>query len=86
VIFSALPDSPQLDFFSLHLRELEIVGSCNDEDRLDDALEQLTNPTLALHEIITHEIPFDRWPDAFALAQAGHDRALKIALTFPASP
>jgi threonine dehydrogenase-like Zn-dependent dehydrogenase len=35
-----------------------------------------------LHEIVTHAIPFERWPEAFALARDGHDRALKVALTF----
>jgi threonine dehydrogenase-like Zn-dependent dehydrogenase len=83
VIFSALPQPPPFDFFSLHLRELEIVGSCNDEDHLDEALEFLRDPTLALNEIITHQIPFNQWPDAFSLARDGHDRALKVALTFP---
>jgi threonine dehydrogenase-like Zn-dependent dehydrogenase len=38
---------------------------------------------MAIHEIITHRIPFANWPDAFTLARDGHDRALKIALTFP---
>jgi threonine dehydrogenase-like Zn-dependent dehydrogenase len=83
VIFSALPDPPALDLFSLHIREQEIVGSCNDEDRLDEALECLSDSTLALHELITHQIPFDRWPEAFTLARDAHDRALKVALTFP---
>jgi len=82
VIFSALPESPQLDLFSLHLHELEIVGCCNDEERLDEALQCLRDPALALHELVTHEIPFKRWSEAFALARNGHDRVLKIALTF----
>ena len=83
VIFSALPDAAALDLFSVHLRELEIVGACNDEERLDDALRCLGDRELALHEIITHAIPFARWAEAFALARDGHDRALKVALTFP---
>ncbi|MBE3072373.1 MAG: alcohol dehydrogenase catalytic domain-containing protein [Acidobacteria bacterium] len=82
VVFSALPGALALDLMSLHLRELEIVGACNDEERLDDALECLSDPALALHEIVTHALPFERWPEAFALAREGHDRALKIALTF----
>jgi len=82
VIFSALPEQTALDLFSLHLRELEIVGACNDEERLDDALRCLGDPELALHEIITHELPFARWAEAFALARDGHDRTLKVALTF----
>ena len=83
VIFSALPDHVTLDLFSLHLRELEIVGACNDEERLDEALQCLGDPTLALHEIVTHALPFAQWPEALALARDGHDHALKVALTFP---
>jgi len=83
VIFSALPQAAALDLVSLHLRELEIVGACNDEERLDDALACLSDPALALHEIITHALPFVQWQEAFALARHGHDRALKVALTFP---
>lgn len=83
VIFSALHAPPALDLFTLHLRELEIIGSCNDEDRLDEALAHLGDSRLALHEIVTHAIPLARWPEAFALARDGHDRALKVALTFP---
>ncbi len=83
VIFSALVEPTALDLFSLHLRELEVVGACNDEERLDDALSCLSDPTLALHEIVTHALPFAEWPEAFALARDGHDRALKVALTFP---
>ncbi len=83
VVFSALPETTALDLVSLHLRELEIVGSCNDEERLDAALPCLSDPELALHEIITHTLPFAQWPEAFALARDGHDRALKVALTFP---
>jgi threonine dehydrogenase-like Zn-dependent dehydrogenase len=85
VVFSALPETTALDMVSLHLRELEIVGSCNDEERLDSALQCLSDPELALHEIVTHTLPFAQWPEAFALARDGHDRALKVALTFPES-
>jgi threonine dehydrogenase-like Zn-dependent dehydrogenase len=65
------------------VRELEVVGACNDEDRLDEALQCLMDPALALQEIITHTLPFERWREAFDLARNGHDRALKVALTFP---
>jgi len=83
VVFSALPEAVALDLTSLHLREQEIVGACNDEERLDDALRCLSDPELALHEIVTHALPFARWTEAFALARDGHDRALKVAITFP---
>ena len=83
VVFSALPEPPSIDWFALHVRELEIAGSCNDEERLDEALLCLSDPALALHEIVTHAIPFPRWREAFALARDGHAQALKVALTFP---
>jgi 2-desacetyl-2-hydroxyethyl bacteriochlorophyllide A dehydrogenase len=83
VVFSALSEPAVLDLVSLHLRELEIVGACNDEERLDEALRCLSDPELALQEIVTHALPFAQWPEAFALARDGHDRALKVALTFP---
>jgi len=83
VIFSALPEAVTLDLVPLHLGEQEIVGACNDEERLDEALRCLSDPGLALHEIVTHALPFTRWREAFALASDGHDRALKVALTFP---
>jgi 2-desacetyl-2-hydroxyethyl bacteriochlorophyllide A dehydrogenase len=83
VVFSALPGPMTLDLTSLHIREMEIVGSCNDEERIDEALLCLEDPVLALHELITHALPFSQWAEAFALARHGHDRALKVALTFP---
>jgi threonine dehydrogenase-like Zn-dependent dehydrogenase len=86
VVFSALPEATALDLFSLHLRELEIVGACNDEERLDGALQCLSDPQLALSDIVTHRLPFARWEEAFALARDGHDRALKVGLTFPDEP
>ena len=83
VIFSALPEPAPLDLFSLHVRELEIVGACNDEERLDESLACLSDPALGLHEIVTHSFPLGRWAEAFALARDGHDQALKVAFTFP---
>ncbi|MCC7374443.1 MAG: alcohol dehydrogenase catalytic domain-containing protein [Verrucomicrobiales bacterium] len=84
VIFSAVANATPLELTPVHVRELEIVGACNDEDRLDEALLCLRDPELGLADLITHQLPFDRWPEAFELARHGHDRALKVALTFPA--
>lgn len=82
VIFSSVQPPPALDLFSLHVRELEVVGACNDEERLDDSLACLADPALGLPGLVTHELPFARWREAFELARHGHDRALKVALTF----
>jgi 2-desacetyl-2-hydroxyethyl bacteriochlorophyllide A dehydrogenase len=82
VVFSSLKEPVAIDLFTLHLMELEIVGACNDEDMMDESLECLSDPSLALHEIITHELPFGRWKEAFDLARNGHDRALKVSIQF----
>src|SRR5690606_31996368 len=59
VIFSSIKAPMPLDLFTLHLSELEIVGACNDENKLDESLECLADPAMALEEIITHQIPFE---------------------------
>ncbi|KAA9346757.1 zinc-dependent alcohol dehydrogenase [Larkinella humicola] len=82
VIFSAVLQPVPINLFPLHLSELEIVGACNDENRLDEALRCLSDPELALHEVITQEIRFEDWKKAFDLASHQHDRALKVALVF----
>ena len=82
VVFSALKEPVAIDLFAIHLAELEIVGACNDEDRMKESLACLTDPLLAIHEIITHEIAFENWEEAFDLARNGHDRALKVSIMF----
>jgi len=86
VIFSALPGETPIDLFRVHLEELEIVGACSDEDRLDDAVARLSDPTLKLHELVTHAFPLERYNEALTLAATGHDRALKVAFVFEADP
>jgi threonine dehydrogenase-like Zn-dependent dehydrogenase len=85
VLFSAIHDAPRVDLFRVHLNELEVVGACNDEEFLDDALYCLSDPKLSVGELITHEFPLYQWERAFDLARAGKDRALKVALTFERS-
>lgn len=82
VIFSLLKDPVPIDLFALHVSELEIVGCCNDENRMDEALECLKDPTLGLSDLVTHQIPFENWQEAFYLARDRHDKALKVALKF----
>lgn len=82
VVFSSIKDPVSLNLFALHISELEIVGSCNDENRIEESLQCLADSTLCLEEIITHQIPFSNWEEAFSLAQDGHDKALKVAITF----
>jgi len=82
VVFSAAYQSAPIDLFSIHVLELEIAGACNDENKIDEALACLGDRSLALEDIVTRQIPFDNWKEAFDLARNGHDRVLKVALVF----
>jgi threonine dehydrogenase-like Zn-dependent dehydrogenase len=82
VVFSALSGETPLNLFDLHMRELEIVGACNDQARFDDAITSLSDPALRLNELITHTFPLQAYPEALALAATGHDCALRVAFVF----
>ncbi|MCC7407494.1 MAG: alcohol dehydrogenase catalytic domain-containing protein [Phycisphaeraceae bacterium] len=82
VIFSPIPGQTPIDLFAVSCKELEIVGACNDQDRLDEAVKKLTDPSLNLSRLITHRFPLDRFRDAFDVAAGQHQQALKVALTF----
>lgn len=82
VVFSLIEGLVPINLFDLHVSELEIVGCCNDENKMDESLACLADPALNLAEIITHEIPLDDWKEAFYLARDRHDKALKVALRF----
>ena len=81
-VFSAVMGKTPVDLFKVHVKELNIHGSCNDIDYLDEAMHLLTDESLNLPAMITHEFPLDRWADAFALAANGKDSALKVSITF----
>lgn len=81
-VFSAVPNMPRIDLFRVHVKELNISGSCNDENFLDEALEAIGDKKLGLGQMITHRIPFQDWEKAFWLAEYGKDEALKVTLTF----
>lgn len=82
VVFTLLEKPVPIDLFKLHISELEIVGCCNDEDRMDQSLICLKDASLNLSELVTHQIPIDNWKEAFHLARDRHDKALKVALIF----
>jgi 2-desacetyl-2-hydroxyethyl bacteriochlorophyllide A dehydrogenase len=86
VVFSAIPDPVPLDLFRLHVKELEIIGSCNDKDKLDPAVPLLSDPRLSLSDLITHRLPLADFQRAFALAESSRDEALKVAFTFDGEP
>jgi threonine dehydrogenase-like Zn-dependent dehydrogenase len=82
VVFSGIAEPVPLDLFRLHVKELEILGSCNDEGCLDEALSCLSDAALGLDAIITHRLPFAEWRRAIELASERKDEALKVAITF----
>jgi threonine dehydrogenase-like Zn-dependent dehydrogenase len=82
VVFSAVPGNTPLDLFSVHVRELEIAGACNDEDRLDEALDWLAGAGRGIECLLTHRFPLSGWSEAFELARSGRDVAMKVAFVF----
>lgn len=82
VVFSLLENPVAIDLFNLHISELEIIGCCNDEFKIDESLACLKDPELNLSEIITHQVPFENWEEAFYLAKERHDKALKVSIVF----
>jgi 2-desacetyl-2-hydroxyethyl bacteriochlorophyllide A dehydrogenase len=80
VIFSAFLENVPVDLFTVHMKELEIVGACNDRNRFDESVRLLADKQWS--ELITHQFPLEAYSEAFALARAAKDKALKIALTF----
>lgn len=81
VLFSAVPGDTPVDLFSVHVKELELIGACNDQDRLDDALAYLAAHSAALADLVTHRLPLEDYAAALDLAAHAHDRAIKIAMT-----
>ncbi|NLW49918.1 MAG: alcohol dehydrogenase catalytic domain-containing protein [Candidatus Brocadiaceae bacterium] len=80
VLFSPVPGPVSLDLFDVHVRELEIVGACNDQDRFDEAVALLREPSLALGELVTHRLPMRDYREAFRLAERGREEAMKVAI------
>ena len=81
-VFSAIAGLAQINLFRVHIKELNICGSCNDENYLDQALRLLGDKDLRLDQLITHRLPFDHWQRAFELAEKGKDEALKVTMLF----
>jgi len=82
VLFTALPEKTPIDLMRVHLKELHIIGSNNDENYMDEAMRLLASPIMKLHSIITHEIPFGQWEEAFHLASEGKEHCLKVSMIF----
>ena len=79
-LFAALSGMTPIDLFKVHIKELSICGSCNDMDYLDKAMQLLSDPSLDLGGVITHQFPFDKWRDAFEQAENGKETGLKATM------
>lgn len=81
-VFSTLAERTPVDIMRIHVKELDFLGVCNDENLLDEALACLDDADLALDSLITHRVPFAEWERAFDLAANHKDKALKVSMTF----
>ncbi|MCL2774700.1 MAG: alcohol dehydrogenase catalytic domain-containing protein [Oscillospiraceae bacterium] len=79
-MFSAIHDKVPVDMFKVHVKELNICGSCNDMDYLDDAMDILSKSRIS--DVITHELPFNEYKKAFALASDKTSETLKVSMIF----
>ena len=82
VLFAAAAGRTPVDLFTVHIKELEIIGACNDQDRFDEAVQKLSDPALNLSQLVTHTFPIEDYQQAFGLAANGKDQAIKVAFTF----
>jgi 2-desacetyl-2-hydroxyethyl bacteriochlorophyllide A dehydrogenase len=82
VIFSAIFGKTPIDLFKVHVKELEIIGACNDNDMLDRAVGMLADKRLGLDKLVTHRFALEDFEKAFALAETGREEAMKVAFVF----
>ncbi len=82
VVFSAIHEPTPVDLFHVHLKELEIIGACSDLNRLDEAVAILQNEPELSGDLITHRFRLEEYEKAFAQADQGKERAMKVAFVF----
>lgn len=82
VLFSALAGQTPVDLLPVHVKELAIIGACNDADKMNEAAALLSCPELSLGELVTQRFPLAGYREAFRLAEAAREESLKVAFTF----
>jgi threonine dehydrogenase-like Zn-dependent dehydrogenase len=85
VVFSAVLGQTAIDLFPVHVKELQIVGACNDVDMLDAAIARLADKRLGLSTLVTHRFNLDDYQRAFELASKGREQAMKVAFEMEAA-
>lgn len=81
-VFSAIAGKASVDMFKVHVKELNICGSCNDMNYIDRALEYLEKYQNDFTKMITHQFAIEAYKEAFELAEKGKDTALKVSFAF----
>jgi L-iditol 2-dehydrogenase/L-idonate 5-dehydrogenase len=82
VMVGLLPSGPQPVLISLAItRELDLRGSFRFNNEIDDVITALTNGTLHIEPVITHEYPLTKGLEAFATAKNSAESG-KVLLDF----
>jgi len=82
VIFASLHGGTPVDLFEVQMKELEIVGSVNDEDMFDEAVRLVAQGQPVFADLVTHRFALDDYRAAFDLADTGQSQAVKVAFVF----
>jgi L-idonate 5-dehydrogenase len=86
VMVGLLPSGPQPVLISLAItRELELLGSFRFNDEMDDVIAALTDGSLYVEPVITHEFPLEQGLDAFKMARNSAESG-KVLLNFAPVP
>ncbi len=80
VIFASLLGETPIDLMAVQTKELEIVGACNDQEQLDNALAYLEAEHEALAPLITHTFPLANYQEALHQAATKPEQTVKVAL------
>ena len=78
--FSYPTSTVTLDMAAVHMRELEILGSCRCPHTFDVLAELIAQQRLQPAEFISAVLPLEELPRAFALARSGSKELFKILI------
>ncbi|MBO1269873.1 L-idonate 5-dehydrogenase [Arthrobacter cavernae] len=82
VMVGLLPSGPQPVFISLAItRELELLGSFRFNDEIDEVIAALSDGSLFVDPVVTHEFTLDRGLEAFEVARNSAESG-KVLLDF----
>lgn len=82
VIFAPMPGPTPVDLFQVLVRELEIIGAVNDQNRFDDAIAALADPVIGIGDLVTHTFTLDDYREALRVAEHDRQQAMKVAFRF----